>query len=206
VRSSSGLAGTDSSNPTSPVPNMAPRAPSSGGGGGGGYPLGRVSDTGTLSSIGSGPVGYSSAYSPLFASASMAAGAPISRARDSSSGGLREGSSGGVAPLLGGRDSYSGGGGSVVLGSSPAGVRSPRSSFAGSGNSSSDAANATAAAAAAAAAASRPSSGKKAVCLLVDAIRSGNDTQLMSLLQHYVRGVHGIKDRHPTTHRCVLRE
>jgi hypothetical protein len=202
VRSSSGFAGTDSSNPTSPVPNLAPRAPSSGGGAGG-YPLGR-SDPGSLSSMGSGPVGYSSAYSPLFAAAATAAGAPISRARDSSSGGVREGSSGGVAPLLGGRDSYSGGGGGVVLGSSPAAVRSPRSSFAGSGTSSSDAANA-AAAAATAAAAIRPSSGKKAVCLLVDAIHSGDDTQLMSLLQHYVRGVHGIKDRHPATHRYVLR-
>jgi hypothetical protein len=41
------------------------------------------------------------------------------------------------------------------------------------------------------------------VCLLVDAVRSRDDTQLELLLQNCIQGVHGTNDRHPVTERCA---
>jgi hypothetical protein len=199
MRSTSGLAGADSSTPTSPVPNMPMRAPSSGGNSS--YLMARL-DGGPLTSMGSGSLGSLGEGPLMMPPAPSLVGSPSFNSRDSSSGvgvGMREGGSGGVAPLLGGRESFSGGGSSTAFG--PAAMGSPRSaSFSGG---SETAAAIAAAAAAATAAATRPFSGKKTVCLLVDAVRSRDDAQLVSLLEHCIKGVHGLTDRHPITDRSA---
>lgn len=201
MRSSSGLVGADSSTPTSPVPNLATRQPSSGGGSS--Y-LSAKLDGGALSSMGSGPLTGDGSMASVQAAVTLS-----SSARDSSSSGgggaLRDlsfSSSAGVAPLLSGRESYSGGGNSSYGSAS-----SPRGSLTGgSEGGAAVAAAATAAATAAAAAAGRPSSGKRTVCLLVDAVRSRDDTQLADILSHCMTAKVGPNDRHPTTDRTPLHE
>jgi len=202
MRSSSGLVGADSSTPTSPVPHLATRQPSSGGGSS--HLLAKL-DGGALSSMGSGPLIGDGSMASVQLAATVSSGG-----RDSSSSGgggaLRDlsfSSSAGVAPLLSGRESYSGGGNSSYGSAS-----SPRGSLTGGseGGAAAAAAAATAAATAAAAAAGRPSSGKRTVCLLVDAVRSRDDTQLADILSHCMTAKVGPNDRHPTTDRTPLHE
>ncbi|KAF6264191.1 ankyrin repeat-containing domain protein [Scenedesmus sp. NREL 46B-D3] len=56
---------------------------------------------------------------------------------------------------------------------------------------------------------SRPSSGSKGwktVCLLVDAVRSKDDSQLQANLAYCTGGLHGLNDLHPTIDKTPLHE
>lgn len=218
MRSSSGIvsAAADGSAPTSPVPNlMLMRGPSSSGGpGSSSYLMSKLDGSSgggggaVIGSMGSGPLSDSTVAAAVV-QAGMMGGSSSSISTSGGGGGsggsgTRDSSSaGGVAPLLSARDSYSGGGGGVGM------TNSPRTSFSGNiegGVSGAPSPAAAAAAAVAAAAASRPGSGKKTVCLLVDAVRSRDDTQLASILACCSGGMHGPNDRHPITDRTPLHE
>jgi hypothetical protein len=218
MRSRSGLAGTDSSTPTSPLPNMPTRTPGSGG---------PVSTNPILAKLSVNPLtdgeltglnmqmqmptvvegGFDGCFAPAsaYSMPEHLSGAGSSGGRVSATGAARDSSSGGgggVAPLLGGvrEPSFNSTGAGGSSGLAGAGVRSPRgSNYTGVGE------VGPGAAAAAAAAASRPGSGKqsgKLVNLLVQMVRSRDDTQLDSLLQD-CKGNYRPNDRHPVTERYV---